>query len=147
MNQILHLQPTTQSFIHSNDWPTIALCTKEMQHSIASYRDLAFLILDDFAINQTPSSAKFLVFFDSTKASEAATKFIQSHLPSELQEKVKWFHATMLKGFWEETYTEFRNNELFGLCVTDAFRMSLDLPNIELIVQYRLINNMCALWQ
>ncbi|KAK7047080.1 hypothetical protein VNI00_006740 [Paramarasmius palmivorus] len=135
---ILHLRTSrTKYYIRSNDRPTISLGAFPLKHPIDSFRDLAFLIPDNYQIGHAPIPS-FLVFFDNTKTTEDATRYLQSRLPTKMRERVKWFHATMTKAFREDTYNEFRREELIGLCVTDAFGMGLDLPNVEVVVQYRI---------
>ncbi|KAH6879607.1 hypothetical protein BKA70DRAFT_1447887 [Coprinopsis sp. MPI-PUGE-AT-0042] len=41
----------------------------------------------------------------------------------------------------------FRSSETWGLCVTDAFGMGMDLPDVKVVVQYRATCDMCTLWQ
>uniref|UniRef100_A0A0W0EWR5 Putative cytochrome P450 n=1 Tax=Moniliophthora roreri TaxID=221103 RepID=A0A0W0EWR5_MONRR len=111
---------------------TITLAAEEMQHSISSYRDLAFLIPDNYQASETPPP-KFLVFFDNIKATEGATRFLQTRLSPQHSDKVKWFHATMTPAYRENTFDNFRKGKLFELIVTDAFGMDLDLPNVEIV--------------
>ncbi|KAG6913530.1 hypothetical protein DXG01_006173 [Tephrocybe rancida] len=124
VHNILRLHPNKlEKIIYSNDRPNIHLVIPPMEHSISSYRDLAFLIPDNFTVN-SPQLLKFLVFSDSTTSTEDA-----------LHGKIKWFHSTMTPAYCEEEFERFRNGEVWGKVVTDAFGM------------YHVPSNLCTLWQ
>ncbi|KAG6906877.1 hypothetical protein DXG01_011523 [Tephrocybe rancida] len=133
---ILQLRPdATEKVICSNDHPNIHLVVRPMEHAINTYRDLAFLIPDNFTADMPPFP-KFLVFFDSTTNAEGAVRYLRSRLPPELHNKIKWFHSTMTLAYCEEEFQRFVSGEVWGMVVTDAFGMGLDLPDVQIIVQY-----------
>lgn len=120
---ILRLRPhNTERIITSNDRPNIHLVVRKMEHAISSYHDLAFLIPDHFKVGDPPPP-KFLVFFDDTKCTEAAIKYLRKRLPPELRDKIKWFHSTMSNSFREEEFEKLRTGDNWGLAVTDVFGM------------------------
>ncbi|KAF7293390.1 ATP-dependent DNA helicase RecQ [Mycena indigotica] len=135
-------------FIHSNDCPNIRLLVRPMQYAVASYKDLAFLIPPGFKSLDSPPP-KFLVFFDSIPACEDAIEYLRSRLPSTLRAKLRYFHATMTSEYRADTFEAFKSGQIWGLAVTDAFGMGLDLPDVEIVVQYRLTRggDACTLWQ
>ncbi|KAJ7599755.1 P-loop containing nucleoside triphosphate hydrolase protein [Mycena floridula] len=53
----------------------------------------------------------------------------------------------MTTTYREEEFEQFRRGETWGLAVTDAFGMGLDLPDVEIVVQWRVPPDMCTLWQ
>ncbi|KAJ3715337.1 P-loop containing nucleoside triphosphate hydrolase protein [Lentinula raphanica] len=130
----------------SNDRSNIHLAIRGLKYPIHSYKDLAFLIPSDFQFDKSPPP-KFLIFFDNTTACEDAIHYLRSLLPQEYQDRIKYFHATMTTHYREETFEEFQKGEVWGMAVTDAFGMSLDLPDVCTVVQYRMPNDMCTLWQ
>ncbi|KAF8152273.1 P-loop containing nucleoside triphosphate hydrolase protein, partial [Crassisporium funariophilum] len=111
-----------------------------------SFRDLAFLIPEgSHQGNNIPPP--FLVFFDNTKEAERGCKYLHSQLPRDLGNKVQWFHSTITQQFCEEQVEAMKKDELWGLCCTDAFGMGMDLPNIEIVVQWKATADLCTLWQ
>jgi superfamily II DNA helicase RecQ len=76
VTEVLHLRSQeTEHITCSNDRPNIHLVVQEIKHAVSSYADLAFLIPDNFSEGDVPPK-KFLVFFDSTKEAEAATRYL-----------------------------------------------------------------------
>jgi hypothetical protein len=65
-----------------------------MKYAMNSYKDLAFLIPDDWKPGD-PLPSKFLIFFDSIADSIEAAKFLRSRLPLEYCHKIKWFNSEM----------------------------------------------------
>ncbi|KAF8150999.1 P-loop containing nucleoside triphosphate hydrolase protein [Crassisporium funariophilum] len=147
VTHILRLRPDKTVFVHcSNDRPNIHLVVRPMAHPVKSYHDLAFLIPNNFTVD-SPRFPKFLVFFDSTTSSEDAIRYLRTRLPPELRDKITWFHSTMTSAYREEEFDCFASDEVWGLAVTDAFGMGLDLPDVQIVVQYRVPSDMCTLWQ
>ncbi|KAH9919666.1 P-loop containing nucleoside triphosphate hydrolase protein [Amylocystis lapponica] len=143
----LHLRKGhTEHIFRSNDRPDIGLAVRKMQYAAASYHDLDFLIPDGFQEGDIPPP-KFLIFFDNTKEAEAAVRHLRSRLPDHLRHKTKHLHSIMTPDYRTDEYEALRNGDTYGLCVTDSFGMGLDLPNIQLIIQWKAPSNMNTLWQ
>ncbi|KAJ3764578.1 P-loop containing nucleoside triphosphate hydrolase protein, partial [Lentinula raphanica] len=148
VSEILRLRSNDRlAYFHdSNDRPNIHLVVRGLNYPIHSYKDLAFLIPPDFKAGDS-TLPKFLIFFDNTTACEDAVHFLRTRLPSECRSRIRYFHATMTTHYREETFDEFRAGEIWGMAVTDAFGMGLDLPDVQIVVQYRMPADMCTLWQ
>ncbi|KAJ8689521.1 hypothetical protein PTI98_012419 [Pleurotus ostreatus] len=147
VSEILRLRPMrTKRFIRSNDRPNIALIVRQIKYAVTSYHDLVFLIKDGWRRGDAPPP-KFVVFFDSTRETEDAVGFLQSRLPKEFRSRIRWFHATMTSAYRLDEYEAFKRGDLWGLCVTDAFGMGLDLPSISLVIQWKVNASLCAIWQ
>ncbi|KAK7682120.1 hypothetical protein QCA50_014706 [Cerrena zonata] len=134
----------TEVMQKSNDRPNINIIVRALRFAANTYQDLAFLIPKDPTVETPP---KFLIFFDSTKETQDAVDFLQSCLPAPLREKIKWFHSTMTPQYREEEFEALRKGEIWGLCVTDAFGLGLDLSDIELVAQWKATCSLCSLWQ
>ncbi|KAF4569523.1 hypothetical protein EYR36_009316 [Pleurotus pulmonarius] len=115
-------------------------------YALTSYHDLAFVIKDNFKVGD-PAPPKFVIFFDSMRETEDAVHYLQSRLPKEYRDRVRWFHATMTSEYRVDEYEAFRQGDVWGLCVTDAFGMGLDLPNIVLVIQWKTQASLCSIWQ
>ncbi|KAL6307300.1 P-loop containing nucleoside triphosphate hydrolase protein [Sparassis latifolia] len=136
----------TEHIIRSNDRPNVAISVHKMQHAACSFKDLNFLISDNFKDGDTPPP-KFLVFFDNIKKAEAVVQHLCSQLPVELRDKIKHFHSVMTDHYRNDECEALKNSNIWGLCVTDSFGMGLDLADIQLIVQWKAPRNMNTLWQ
>ncbi|KAK7687654.1 hypothetical protein QCA50_008869 [Cerrena zonata] len=143
----LELRPGNTEIIHqSNDRPNVHLTVRPLRHAAKTFEDLAFLLPPN--LNEASTAPpKFLVFFDNIKEAEAATEYLRSRLPSVLKDKIKWFHSIMTPEYRDEEFEDLRNGTTWGLCVTDAFGMGLDLPDIDIVVQWKTKITLCSLWQ
>lgn len=120
---ILRLRPDkTELILRSNDRPEIQLVIRGLRYPANSFKDLAFLIPDNFKEGD-PRPEKFLIFFDSTKEAERATKYLRTRLPKSLHNKIKYFHSTMTPSYREDELEAMKSSETWGLCTTDAFGM------------------------
>ncbi|KAF5338863.1 hypothetical protein D9758_015559 [Tetrapyrgos nigripes] len=144
---LLLLRPkSTEHVTMSNDRPNIDVVVRQMEHPIDTYQDLSFLIPPDFK-DGDPPPPKFVVFMDNTRHAEDAVKALRELLPSCHHDKIRYFHATMTSMYRDENLEAFQKGEVWGLVVTDAFGMGIDLPDIQIVVQYRATCDFNTLWQ
>ena len=119
IKETLHISSSSLLFQRSNDWHNITFCVKKMEHPMSSFKDLAFLVPSSCAEhNHAPH--KFMVFFDSKRKAESASTFLRNRMPETLKHKVKWFHTSMTEFFRKEELQSFREDTLWGLCMTDV---------------------------
>ncbi|KAJ7179864.1 P-loop containing nucleoside triphosphate hydrolase protein [Mycena crocata] len=130
----------------SNDRPNIHLVVREMKYPMGSFKDLDFLIPENWKPGD-PLPKKFLIFFDSIADSIEAAKYLRSRLPPEHRHKIKWFNSEMSSEFKDIESEALKTGKIWGLCCTDSFGMGLDLPDILLVIQWRSTCDMCTLWQ
>lgn len=110
---------TAENTVHircPNDRPNVHITIRTIEHAIASYTDLAFLIPEGQNVPQ-----KFLIFFDSIGECVAAGSNLRSRLPPELRDKISWFHSEMSDKHKEAELERLRKGEIWGLCATDSF--------------------------
>ncbi|OBZ71930.1 Werner syndrome ATP-dependent helicase [Grifola frondosa] len=115
-------------FQHSNDCPNIHLTVRKIKHAQSSFEDLAFLIPEDWKPGD--KLPKFLVFFDSID-----------------EDKIKWFNSDMMPQFREQATSDYKEDKLCELYCTDSFGMGVDIPDIEIVVQWRVTCDVNTLWQ
>ncbi|KAF6765850.1 P-loop containing nucleoside triphosphate hydrolase protein [Ephemerocybe angulata] len=145
--ETLNMQRHRTEFIqHSNDRPDIYIKVQEMMSGVQTFKDLALCVPDGYTEASGPLD-KFVAFFDKIVDTEGAVRYLRSRLPNHLAKKIRWFHATMTNEFRDEHLESFRSGETWGLCVTDAFGMGMDLPDIKLVIQYKATCDLCTLWQ
>ncbi|KAJ3560032.1 hypothetical protein NP233_g11097 [Leucocoprinus birnbaumii] len=128
--------------LRSNSRPDISLTVWPIVYASKSFKDLDFLL-------RVPRGRppKFLVFFDNIKKAEQATKYLRQLLPRPLQCKIKYFHSGMSQEYCDIELEAFRVSETWGLCVTDAFGMGMDIPDVDVVVQWMPPLDMSTLWQ
>ncbi|KAF8224355.1 hypothetical protein L208DRAFT_995585, partial [Tricholoma matsutake] len=90
---------------------------------------------------------KFMVFVNRQKESEEIVGFQWDNLPPRLQDKVVWFHSRMSPQFQDDAIRRLRDGELWGIICTNAAGMGLDLPDIELVIQWQYVPSLCTLSQ
>ncbi|KZV82701.1 P-loop containing nucleoside triphosphate hydrolase protein [Exidia glandulosa HHB12029] len=129
----------------SNDRPNISLTVRPMKYSQTSLADLAFIIPREGDGFTKPR--KFMVFCNARKETERVGQYLRKRIGPELQDKVVWFHSGMSKEFRAEKFEQFKRGELWGLACTDAAGMGLDVPDIELVVQWKATPSLCTLMQ
>ncbi|PPR03854.1 hypothetical protein CVT26_000852 [Gymnopilus dilepis] len=140
----LQMRSDTTTVIHlSNDRPNIHIVVEQMDFSASSKKDLARILN---LKNGTPPP-KFLVFTNKRLETEEAVREEWKCLPDELRDKIVWFHSGMSAEFRAEAIERLKKGELWGLFCTDAAGMGLDIPDIELIIQWRYVPSLCTLFQ
>ncbi|KAG8723808.1 hypothetical protein FRC09_001710 [Ceratobasidium sp. 395] len=122
----------------SNDRRNITPIVRKMKYTIKSLHDITFLIPLGLT-RDSPAPPKFMLFMRSKKLCERAAKVLRSRLPVELQDRVVWVHAEMSSGFNERAMEKLKAGELFGV--------GIDIPDIDLVVQYQLPQKFCILFQ
>lgn len=104
----------------SNDRPNVYLTVRKIRHSLTGFKDLEFLIQDDW----TPElHLRFLVFFDRIEDSVQAAEMLRKRLPPDHREKVVWFNSDNTPNYRSDVTDEFRDHQLYGLYCTDSFGM------------------------
>ncbi|KIK26865.1 hypothetical protein PISMIDRAFT_78199, partial [Pisolithus microcarpus 441] len=68
-------------------------------------------------------------------------------LPRELRDKIKWFNAEMSMSYKETELEKLTSGKTWGLCMTTSFGMGMDVPDISLVIQWRVTCKLAALWQ
>jgi len=97
--EILKLHPQkTVHIIYSNDHLEIRLMVQGLVCAVSSSQDLAFLISQNYREGDLPIPP-FLIFFNNTKETERACKYLRTLLPRSLWHKIQWFHLTMTQYF------------------------------------------------
>ncbi|KAI9066924.1 P-loop containing nucleoside triphosphate hydrolase protein [Trametes sanguinea] len=128
----------------SNDRPDVYLTVRKIQHSLNSFKDLEALVPDRSPGARIP---RFLAFFDNKEESVKAATVLQALLPAEEQHKVVWFNSDCTPEFREYATEGFQDKKLYGLYCTDSFGMGVDIPDVEVVVQWRVTCDLDTLWQ
>ncbi|KAG0707156.1 hypothetical protein DFH29DRAFT_797127, partial [Suillus ampliporus] len=118
----------------------------KIKYALNSYVDLAFLILEGWNTGDPPPP-KFLVFFDDIQDAINAARYSCKCLPVKCSNKIKWFNSDMTSTYKEMELDNLVSSETWGLCMTDSFGMGMDIPDIQLVIQWRATCKLMTLWQ
>ncbi|KAI1781685.1 P-loop containing nucleoside triphosphate hydrolase protein, partial [Ganoderma leucocontextum] len=135
----------TVTFRRSNDRPNVFLTVHKMQYAISSFKDLDFLIPDNWS--PEVQIRPFVVFFDSIEDSVKAAERMQQRLPPEHRKRIMWINSDTTAALRELATEEFARGDLLGLYCTDSFGMGIDVATIQIIVQWRPTCDIDTLWQ
>ncbi|KAB5595270.1 hypothetical protein CTheo_1348 [Ceratobasidium theobromae] len=117
-----------------------------MQHTITSLHDLAFLIPLGLTVD-SPPPPKFMLFMRTKHMCEQAGKFLRKRLPRPLQGRVVWVHSDMTAHFNQHSMEKLKSGELYRVVCTDVAGMGIDIPDIDIVVQYQLASKYCTISQ
>ncbi|KAI0641185.1 P-loop containing nucleoside triphosphate hydrolase protein [Trametes meyenii] len=129
----------------SNDRPNVYLTVRKIAHALTSFKDLEFLVPDSW--EPGVRIPWFLVFFDNIEDSVKAAAVLQRRVSPAYRKKIVWFNSDCTPAFREYATTSFLKHTVYGLYCTDAFGMGIDIPDIEVVVQWRVTCDMDSLWQ
>ncbi|KZV63589.1 P-loop containing nucleoside triphosphate hydrolase protein [Peniophora sp. CONT] len=148
VHEILQIRSDRHHLVHrSNDRPTIAISVRKIKYALNSFDDLAFLVSDKSSDAPQERPPKFCIFFDSISTSIKAARYLKRRVQPAFRSKIKWFNSDMTDAYKRTTLQQFKDGEIWGLCCTDSFGMGVDLPDIELVIQWRVTCNLSTLWQ
>ncbi|OJT09442.1 hypothetical protein TRAPUB_13660 [Trametes pubescens] len=144
----LHLQRARVE-IHrrSNDRPNVYLTVRKIQYALGSFQDLVDVLLGKGWKRGDGLPFKSLTFFDNIEESIQAADVLRKHFPPEDRFKLLCFNSDVTATLREAATNEFKDGELWGLYCTDSFGMGVDIPDVELIVQWKLTCDIDSLWQ
>lgn len=130
---------TAENTVHiqrPNDRPNVHITVRKIEHTMASYHDLGFLISEGWKPGDS-IPPKFIIFFDSIAESVAAGEYLRSRLPPEYREKICWFHSDMTAEFRAEQTEKLHKGEIWGICATDSFGMVCPSSDCSLSIYLR----------
>lgn len=126
--RILNIKESEVFFLRrSNDRSNVAIVVREIQHPLASYADLDFLV-DGWASGGSPPP-KFLILFDSKNDCVKAARHLRSKLPAKDRKRIIWHNSDMSTRFRAEEVEEFQAgiSQVIGMLATDTLGMVSNL--------------------
>ncbi|KAJ3553427.1 hypothetical protein NP233_g12645 [Leucocoprinus birnbaumii] len=139
----LRMQNSVNTIIRrSNERKDIQLVVERMQYPANSFLDLRRIL--NLGAGKPK---KFMVFVNKRRDAELIVEELWKDIDKTLRDKVAWFHSGMSTEFCEEYIRILRDGEVWGLVCTDAAGMGLDLPDVELVIQWRYMPSLCTLMQ
>ncbi|KAH6892700.1 P-loop containing nucleoside triphosphate hydrolase protein [Coprinopsis sp. MPI-PUGE-AT-0042] len=135
-----------KTFQCSNDRPNIHLTVRKILSPLNTFNDLQ-VVLQGYVANISRPHHTFLVFFDDITQSISAHSALTKEMSKEDKGKILWFNADMTGVFKTDTIRQLLSGEVWGLLTTDSFGMGLDMPHIDLVIQWRATCSLTTLWQ
>ncbi|CDO74559.1 hypothetical protein BN946_scf184632.g16 [Trametes cinnabarina] len=130
----------------SNDRPNIYLVVRKMRYAVSSFKDLLDILLPEGWKPGDPIP-KFLVFFDNIEDSIQAADVLRKFFRAEDRYKVLCFNSDATPTLREQATEEYRAGDLWGLYCTDSFGMGVDIPDVDIVVQWKTTCDLDSLWQ
>ncbi|KAF6746605.1 P-loop containing nucleoside triphosphate hydrolase protein [Ephemerocybe angulata] len=137
----------TEIIQRSNDRPTIHILVEEMRYPANGMKDIERILRAHRWGESEDRPPPFMIFVNKRREAESGVERMWENMPAWLNSKVVWFHSGMSAKFREETIENFRTGEVWGGFYTDAGGMGLDLPCVELVIQYRYTDSLSTLVQ
>ncbi|KAJ6472905.1 P-loop containing nucleoside triphosphate hydrolase protein [Mycena vitilis] len=120
-----------------NDRPNVSLVVRAIQHPMNSYADL------DFVVEGVthPSQIKLgFIYADNIATGVEIIDHCNELLPPELRKLglIRPYNAALSKEYRREAMRLFKSGDIRILVCTDAAGMGCNIPDIELVVQWKL---------
>ncbi|KAF8145811.1 P-loop containing nucleoside triphosphate hydrolase protein [Mycena galopus ATCC 62051] len=116
-----------------NDRPNVSLVVRAIQHPINTYADLDFVV-------DGIKKRKAFVYADNITTGVEIADHLEEVLPPEDRGKglIHPYNAALSKEYRREAMRLFRSGEIRVLVCTDAAGMGCNIPDIDLVVQWKL---------
>ncbi|KAJ7813011.1 P-loop containing nucleoside triphosphate hydrolase protein [Mycena leptocephala] len=140
----LRIDPKDYLYVNiGNDRPTVAHVVRAMEHPMNSYRDLDFLV-DPMAAPKDIHKA--FLYSDDTKDNAEIIDHLNDRVHEDYLSRglVRPYNVSMSKEYCDTVMQLFRAGIIRILVCTDAAGMGCDLPDIDIVVQWRAPANMSS---
>ncbi|KAJ3541715.1 hypothetical protein NM688_g6047 [Phlebia brevispora] len=124
-----------------NDRKNVSIVVRAIEHAQNTYTDLDFLI--PRALTSAAKIPKSYVYVDDIKTGgeiiDYLTNLIRKHSPAVADEiPVRPYNAMLSDEYREAAMREFKEGKIRILVCTDAAGMGCNVPDIDIVVQWRL---------
>ncbi|KZV81633.1 P-loop containing nucleoside triphosphate hydrolase protein [Exidia glandulosa HHB12029] len=121
-----------------NNRPNVSIVVRACHRTLSSFADLDFVVPDSI---QAPEDIRStFIYCDKKDDGDRIIDHLRARLPMFLQEEglVRPFNATLSHRYRKEALQHFRAGNIRVLVCTDAAGMGCNVPNIEVVVQWKL---------
>ncbi|KAL4263445.1 hypothetical protein AB1N83_008683 [Pleurotus pulmonarius] len=121
-----------------NDRPNVSLAVRAIHNPMNTFTDLRFIIPE--AVQKPEDIPLTYLYADDILGGVEIEEYIEGLLPLALRRTglVRPYTASMTPEYRTEVMDQFRKERVRILICTDAAGMGCNLPNIDLVVQWRL---------
>ncbi|KAL1707087.1 P-loop containing nucleoside triphosphate hydrolase protein [Schizophyllum commune] len=130
-----------------NDRPNVSLVVRAMQHPMNTYADLDFVIPP--SVKEVSDIKKTFVYADNIQVGIEIEDHLEDLLPDNLQSigVIRPYNAAFSKEYRAEVMRLFREGTVRVLVCTDAAGMGCNIPDIDLVVQWKLTTSLSSFVQ
>ncbi|KAH7906547.1 P-loop containing nucleoside triphosphate hydrolase protein [Hygrophoropsis aurantiaca] len=121
-----------------NDRPNVSIVVRGIQHPMNTYANLDFIIPKD--VSSPSHIQQTFIYADNIAVGTDIVDHITELLPDSLQQLglIRPYNAAHSKKYRQRVMEMFRRGEVRVLVCTDAAGMGCNIPNIDLVVQWKL---------
>ncbi|TDL17181.1 P-loop containing nucleoside triphosphate hydrolase protein [Rickenella mellea] len=118
-----------------NDRHNITSEVHKITHTSSDYSDLDFVV--DDALADDREIQKTMIFVDSISETHKIATHLRSRLPNLKRREIAVYHALRTGQAKKKVMRDFRRGKIRVLVTTDACGMGADIPDVELVVQFK----------
>ncbi|KAF5380428.1 hypothetical protein D9615_004643 [Tricholomella constricta] len=121
-----------------------AQVVRSMEHPMNSYRDIEFLVPDN--LRNPENIPKTFLYCDDIKTGDDLTDYLNARVPGDLQSSgvVRPYNASMSKRYRRQVMRLFKAGVIRILVCTDAAGMGCNIPDIDMVVQWKAAKNISS---
>ncbi|KAJ7288849.1 P-loop containing nucleoside triphosphate hydrolase protein [Mycena rebaudengoi] len=141
----LRINPKDYVYVNiGNDRPTVAHVVRAMEHPMNSHRDLDFLV--DENMESPHDIPKAFLYSDDTKEGAGIIDHLNDRVHPDYRSRglVRPYNASMSREYRDAVMLLFHAGVIRILVCTDAAGMGCDLPDIDIVVQWKAPTNMSS---
>ncbi|KII85091.1 hypothetical protein PLICRDRAFT_145764 [Plicaturopsis crispa FD-325 SS-3] len=122
-----------------NDRPNVSIVVRGMQHPINTYADLDFIV-GDLLVRCPADISKTFIYCDNIATGVDIIDHLTALLPEFLEGAglVRPYNAAFSKKYRTKVMSMFRDGSVRVLVCTDAAGMGCNIPDVDLVVQWKL---------
>ncbi|KIY43270.1 P-loop containing nucleoside triphosphate hydrolase protein [Fistulina hepatica ATCC 64428] len=130
-----------------NDRENVSLVVRAMHHPMNTYADLDFVI--PRAMDNPTSIPKTFIYCDNVAAATEMETYLNSRLLEQYQNTglICPYNAKFLQEYRSAAMEQFKKGLIRVLICTDAAGMGCNIPDIDVVIQWKLPNSVSQLLQ
>ncbi|KAI0640947.1 P-loop containing nucleoside triphosphate hydrolase protein [Trametes meyenii] len=125
-----------------NDRPNIVPIVHRMKAAQSSLPILDFLVRD---VKPDTKFRRTIVFFNARNLAFKSYRYLQDCVCPELRPQINFLHAGRGQRARRRVTRQFREGTVNILCATEAAGMGMDIPDIDVVVQF-LVSSTLSVW-
>ncbi|KAF9048056.1 P-loop containing nucleoside triphosphate hydrolase protein [Hymenopellis radicata] len=130
-----------------NNRTNVSIIVRAIEHPMNTYKDLDFVIPSD--VKEASEIPLTWIYADNIATGIEIEDHLMEILPESLRMSgiVRPYNASYSKEYRKEAMRLVREGKIRVLICTDAAGMGCNIPNIDLVVQWKLPSSLSSFWQ
>ncbi|KAI0054709.1 P-loop containing nucleoside triphosphate hydrolase protein [Artomyces pyxidatus] len=133
------LQLSRSTFLYKNlgnDRPNVSIVVRAIHNTMSSYTDLDFVI--PTGVQTAEDIPKTWIYADNINTGSEIIDHLRTLIPNKLQGVIRPYNAVLGNDYRDAAMKAFRSGEVRVMICTDAAGMGCNIPDIEVVVQWKL---------